>query len=75
MERKIKDLKMLVNKAYDETLAPSISIYCPPNVIDLIKEHWDNNSVKTSVFICPTSQLSPLESDDKIFVIPELDKH
>ena len=65
-----EDLDMLLDRIYHETLTPSIHMFCPPSIIDYMKEHWDNDGpVKAEI------HPSPYE-DDKIYVIPkeELEK-
>ena len=65
MEFNIKDLEMLVDKIYHEKLTPSMHMFCPPSIIDWMKEHWDNDGpVKAEI------HPSPYE-DDRIWVIPK----
>lgn len=70
MEFNIKDLEMLVDKAYHEKPTPSMHMFCPPSIISYMKEHWDNDNPVKAEF-----HLSPYE-DDRIWVIPkeELEK-
>lgn len=65
-----KKLEMLIDKIYHEKLTPSMHMFCPPSIIDDIKEHWDNNGPVKAEF-----HVSPCE-DDRIWVIPkeELEK-
>ena len=70
MEFNKKDLEMLIDKIYHEKPTPSMHMFCPPSIIDDIKEYWDNNGPVKAEF-----HASPYE-DDRIWIIPkeELEK-
>lgn len=70
MEFNMQDFDMLIDKIYRETLTPSMHMFCPPSIIDYMKEHWDNDGpVKAELHTSPYD-------DDRIWVIPkeELEK-